>query len=374
MYKSMLLFFLILAITFPLSAAEYESGNVVTIAENDTIYSDLFSGCRSLDVLGVVQGDVYVGSETVSVEGRVEDDVLAGCRRLEIRGVVGDGVIAFAQTIVIDGEVNGDVLAFGGQVRITERANIKGNLFTGTGDLFIEGGHIGGYVKGGAAEVYLNGKIGGRVELEAGDIDFGEDYSAAEGTKLVLHKPLEAYELDFIPDNLEVSVKRQHIFFETAFFYWSLFALLIVGIIIVGLSKRFSREYIDFTQKQTIKSFGYGFLILIVIPLAVIILAVLVLTIPISLMLLAVYFILVYLSYAFAALFIGDYVMSFFRKESTTNGLFVSMIVGVLLVALLTEVPILGGLFAFLIVCLGMGSLVLYLVQLMKTEKSSVAG
>jgi hypothetical protein len=92
-----------------------------------------------------------------------------------------------------------------------------------------------------------------------------------------------------------------------------------------------------------------------------IILAVLIVTIPISLILLAAYLVVIYLSMAFSALFIGDYVLSFFRKEKANNGLFLSILIGVVLVSLLCHVPFVGGLFGFIIICFGMGSLVNYI-------------
>jgi hypothetical protein len=107
--------------------------------------------------------------------------------------------------------------------------------------------------------------------------------------------------------------------------------------------------------------------------LAIVILAVLVLTIPISLILLAAYLVLIYLSMAFSALFIGDTIMSFFRKEAKNNGLYLSMLIGVILVSVLTHIPFIGAIFGFIIVCFGMGSLVNYIWNL-KQASSSVEG
>ena len=370
--KYLIFSLLFVGLLMPLGAAEYFSGQSVVISEEDTLYTDVFAGCRNMDVVGVVQGDVVVGCERLSIDGYVRDDVLSGCRIIEIKGAVGDGVTAFGETIIIDGEVHGDVRAFGGVVRITERALIKGNLIIGSGELIFDG-HVGGYIKGGSAEMDLNGTVGDYVEVGAEDIAFGPDYRAENGTKLTLPKPVEYYELTNAPDNLEVTVMKEPIFLQTGFFYWSLLALLIVGIVIVGLSKQFSRDYLDYTSKQFGKSLGYGLLLLILVPVAIVILAVLILTIPISLMLLAVYLVILYLSFAFAALFIGDYVLSLFRKEPTRNGLFLAVLIGVLLVSLLPHVPFVGGLFTLLIICLGMGSLVLYLWALRQPEEAKAA-
>jgi len=364
MSKQIVFMTIIFTLTLSLGAAEYRAGNTITVREIDTVHTDIFSGCRNLDVNGFVNGDVYVGCESVTVEGEVFDDIIAGCRILTVTGIIGDNVIGFAETIIIDGEVHGDVLAFAGNVRITERAKIDGNVYVGAGELKIEGGTIGGFLRGGAGDANLNGRVEGKVDLEVRKIYFGPDYFAKGGSTLELHKPLEEYELEFIPKDLEVSVKHKNIFFKTAFFFWSLLALLIVGVVIIGLFKNFSRDYLTFAMTGLGKSIGYGVLILILTPIAIIILAVLILTIPISFILLAAYLVILYLSFAFAALYVGDYVLSLFKKEQNNNGLFLSMLTGVTLVSLITQIPFIGGLFAFIIICFGTGSLVNYIWRL----------
>jgi hypothetical protein len=364
---------IILAFTFSLGAAEYFGGETKTVREIDTLKTDLFSGCRVVDVNGVIDGDIFAGCERITVEGEVTDDVITGCRVLTITGTVGDNVIGFAQTIIIDGMVYGDVLAFGGMVRITERAKINGNVYVGTGELRFEGGEIGGFLKGGAGDANLEGRVNGKVELEAGDIYFGPQYFAKGGTKLKLHKPIEDYEVQHMPKDLEVIVAHDEILIGGAFFFWYLISLLIVGILIVALFKNFSKDYLTFAKARLGQSLGYGVLLLILTPIALVILAVMILTIPISLMLLATYLVLIYLGIAFSALFIGDYIMSFFRKEPKNNGLFLSVLIGVVLVSLFVHIPFLGFLFGFIIVSFGMGSLVFYIWNLKQTS-STVEG
>ena len=82
MYQRILLLALICILSVSLGAAEYRSGNAIIVRAGDTVQTDLFTGARYLDVLGVVTGDVYAGCEVVSIDGEVLDDVLAGCRDL----------------------------------------------------------------------------------------------------------------------------------------------------------------------------------------------------------------------------------------------------------------------------------------------------
>jgi hypothetical protein len=368
MYKRILFLLLIFILSISLGAAEHRSGNSISVREGDTVQTDLFTGARYLDVLGVVMGDVYAGCEVVSIDGEVMDDVLAGCRNLEIKGRVADGIIVFAETMLIDGQVDGDVLAFGKILRITERAHIKGNVFAGNGELRLEGGRIGGTLRGGVGKFYLNGHVGKYVELEAEDIAFGPDFNAKEGTRLTLPKELSEYEVTNQPENLEVTVKLRRAFYEKAFFYWSLLALLIVGVLIIAFFKDFSRDYLVHAREKLGLNLGYGFLSLVLTPIVIVILLILILTIPVSLILLAAYLILIYLSSVFAALYIGDYILSQFYKEERTNSLFLSLLIGVVLASFLPEIPFIGWLISLIIISFGMGSLLTYVWRLRQTS------
>jgi len=370
MLNKILFLIIVLMLAAGAGAAEYRAGGTITLRDDDSLTTDLFAGSRYVNIDGVVEGDVYAGCEQVTVNGDVLDDVLAGCRQLEIKGRVHDMVIGFAETVRIDGEVDGDVLAFGARLLISEGAKIKGNVFTGSGELRMEGGSIGGNLSGGAGKVYLNGFVKGEVDLEAGDIDFGESYLAKGGTHLKLHKDLSAYDLKYVPDDLKVEVKRPDLFFQEFIFYWYALSLLIVGFLIVILLKNFSRDYLSYISAKTGQSLGIGFLALFMTPVAIVILAILVLTIPVSLILLACYLIALYLGIAFTALFVGDFVFSKFKKEDGSRNLYLSILVGVLIVVLLPEMPFVGWLITLLIICFGLGSLLIYLWYLKSSPQA----
>ncbi|MBN2365348.1 MAG: hypothetical protein EH225_05170, partial [Calditrichaeota bacterium] len=125
-------FFLIILLSLNLRSTEYISHKTVRINSGDTLKTNLMASGRYVEVMGYVDADVFAGCEKTIIEGKVSDDVLSGCRELDIRGEVGDMVVGFGQTVLIDGKVGGDVIAFCGELRITDRAHIGGNLVLGT--------------------------------------------------------------------------------------------------------------------------------------------------------------------------------------------------------------------------------------------------
>ena len=269
------------------NAAEYLSGETIKVAFVDTVDQDIFGGARNIEIYGFVDGDIYAGCENISIEGKVADDVLVGCRTLTVTGVIGDGLIFFGETVVIDGSVHGDIMAFGKEVRITDRAKLGGNLYVGCGQLRLDGAPVAGFLKGEVGDAYLNGPVGDEVELEVGHINFGQEYAAGGGTLLKLREELDRTKLDFEPADLETVVKPRDRFFQNVFFYWSFFALLVTGLILISLFRNFSTDLISWSRENIPANSGTGFLALVATPVIIVILTVFIVTIPAALILLA---------------------------------------------------------------------------------------
>jgi hypothetical protein len=363
----------VIALLLPAHAAEYKGAEIVTVGQGDTLGMDLFAGCRYTEIYGVVKGDVYAGCERITIDGEVTQDVLAGCEELQIHGKVGDMVIFFGSNLLIDGEIGGDVLAFGGKVRLTERAVINGNLFIGAGYFNMEGGLIGGNIRGGVGRALFNGIVGEDVELETGSVRFGENYRSAGGTRLTLHEELDEEKAGYIPENLETTIKKKHRFFQGVFFYWSLIAMFIVGILIIAFFKDFSRDYVAFSGQSIAKHLGVGFLALVAAPVAIVILLILVFTIPVALITLAIYLILLYFSFVFTALYVGDYLLGLIRKDESPKSLIWPLLLGVILVLLFPKLPFIGWFFALVIMCFGLGTFVSYIWNLKQTNGTQTA-
>jgi len=370
LFVSFWLLFLTLSLT--LSAAEYYSGDVVKVAFSDSVNQDIFAGAATVEVFGFVDGDIYAGCENMTIEGKVADDVLVGCRRLIVNGIIADGIIFFGETLLINGTVHGDVMAFGKEVRISDQAKLNGNLYVACAELRHEGGKIAGFIKGGIGQAYLNGQIGQVVDIEVGDINFGENYAAAEGTYIKTKEDFDPEKLDYVPPDLDITFEEHRMFFQNMFFYWSFLAALVTGIILFTLFKDFSRDYLTFANKNLPLHTGFGFLLLIAVPVAVIILAIFLFTIPVALILLALYLIVVYLSTLFSSLYIGEYLMKLMMKETAPKSLIIYLLLGLMVVILLPQIPFIGVLFTLVFIALGAGSLIMYIWSLRQAKEVRV--
>lgn len=371
MKRLFLIFCLLLSGKTMAAPAEYRGKESVQVARGDTVSGDLLVGSRYLDVYGVVTGDLFGAGERALIEGSIGDDCMVAGREIIIRGTVKGMVFGFAETVIIDGEVGDDVIAFAGNVRVTERGRIRGNLHVATGELRVEGGVIEGGLKGGCGKAYLNGSFGGKVDFEAGHIAFGANYTAAGGTKLKLSGGLKGKTIENLPANAEIHYQRRKRFYQSVFFFWSFLSTFVIGILYVSFFRNFSRDQLRFAKEHAASSVGIGFLMLVATPIVILILGLLVLTLPVALILLAFYLIILYSSSILSGLFLGNYLLTSARKNGTSKTLIWGLLVGLILLFLLAEVPFIGWLFELAATSFGMGGLAAYLWHLYRERSGT---
>ena len=351
-------------------AADCTGAEEIHVIKSDTLYHDLFAAARTVDIFGPALGDIYIACERADFEAPISDDLFAACRELTIKGPVGDNAVGFAQNIYVDSEIKGDLFAYCGKLRLTENAHIHGNLHLGAGEFFLDGATIDGNIDGGAGDAFLNGKVGGKVCLDAGWVRFDSLYAAAGGTNLTLRTALDEKSTKFAPADLKVTIKAHRHFYQKVYFYWLLLSFLVVGILLISFCKGFSKDYLTYSQSSIWKHLGVGFLILVATPVVALILIILLVTIPLGIILAAGYMIVLYFSYIFTALFLGNWIIRQIKKNGVSP-LFWSLSAGILCVLLLDKIPFIGWLLELAAVCFGMGSLIGYIWHEIKPAAST---
>ena len=355
---------------FMLFGAEFRSGESVYINTDDSVATDLFASAQYVEINGPIADDLYAACQEVVVNNEIGDDLLAFCQRVTVKGHVKDMVLGFAEKIIIDNTVDGDVLAFGSEVHLTKNAHIKGNLYIGCGKFYFNGGKVDGKISGGSGRVYLNGIVSKDVSLGAGSVEFGENYKAGGGTSLKLHKSLDK-DLKNRPADLIITVKPREYFYQSIFFIWSFIAALVVGLLLITFFKDFSLNITMFAKEKALKNGSIGAALLIIIPTIITILTVLIITIPIALMLGAIYIFLLYISTIISGLVLGCFIMDFIKKNGKPAKLFLSLLIGLIIVFLVVETPYIGWLFSFIFISFGMGTFAMYLYHIISGKEQT---
>jgi cytoskeletal protein CcmA (bactofilin family) len=150
----------------PAAAAQFMAGASVQIPAGTTIDGDLYIAGGTVTVLGNVHGDLVADAALLNVVGGVDGSVIVAAGRAEIRGRIAHAVRALGGVVAIYGRVDGDVVAAGGVVTLVEGATVGGDVVAAGGSVtVIDSATVDGNVRGVAANLSVEGRIGGDVRV-----------------------------------------------------------------------------------------------------------------------------------------------------------------------------------------------------------------
>jgi cytoskeletal protein CcmA (bactofilin family) len=150
----------------PAAAAQFMVGASVQIPAGTTIDGDLYIAGGTVTVLGNVHGDLVADAALLNVVGGVDGSVIVAAGRAEIRGRIAHAVRALGGVVAIYGRVDGDVVTAGGVVTLVEGATVGGDVVAAGGSVtVIDSATVDGNVRGVAANLSVEGRIGGDVRV-----------------------------------------------------------------------------------------------------------------------------------------------------------------------------------------------------------------
>src|SRR5918996_1849661 len=283
-------------------------------------------------------GDVVVGPRAV------EHDVSTGAGDLEVRGRVEDDVHSGFGDVLVTGKVNGDIDAGFGDVKI--EGPVEGDVRAEFGDVYVND-HVKGDVQVGWGDVELGtkGKISGNLECEGCEITGNR--SAVKGDMMARGMALDFDE----PHGHGIIGFVGWLFAALAF---EAFAVLAAVVAPRPLASAASRA-----EESPGRSFVYGLISLPAAFVLCVVLAVSIVGIPLLLLLVPAYLALLFFGALVAAFFIGTKVLMVTGRYRVGNAL--AAVVGAMILAATTFIPVLGDLLLYALSILGTGAIILAL-------------
>lgn len=160
---------LVLSLSGALLAADFRSGETITIAAEQVIDDDLVLTGNTILVNGTINGDLIAIGGDVTVNGVVKGSLLSAGRSLVVNGTV-EGSLYFG----------GATLTLGSQAKVVRNLFFGGyNLSAERGSIVMRDGLMGAYqaslngeiqrdIRANLAALQLNGKVGGDVNATVG--------------------------------------------------------------------------------------------------------------------------------------------------------------------------------------------------------------
>jgi cytoskeletal protein CcmA (bactofilin family) len=348
-----------------------------TLNVEGTVDGSLLVGAWRVNVEGTVTRGLVAGAQFVEIRGNVWEDVNAAGQLVEITGNIGRSVRAAGAEIIIAGRVLGDVIAAGGEVIIAEGAVVEGEVYAAC-EKFVQNGYVKKSVMAKADNISLGGQVEGDVQFEATEkLEIAPTASIGGMLTYKMEMPLEVEPTDIVRgainyERLEVSTLKQHFStFRLIYYLWSLLAAIIVGVIMISLTKEGLQDISDKMQKHPITGLLLGIGFLVLIPVVILISIFLVFTIPLGALFLVFYLMALYVSRIFAGSFLGRLILNSLGDGKSSP--YWEMTLGVFVVYVFITLPVVGKYFHIIFVIVGLGVMVLGLQRLLTPNKGNIS-
>ncbi len=297
-------------------------------------------------------------------EGQTVDQISGIAGSIIVHGTVTGNINGLAGDVVISetGTVQGDVSVATGSLRIA--GTVGGSVSAGSGNVVVtETGTVGGDFSVGAGNVIIDGSIAGDATVGGDTITLGESAAIAGGLRYdgtlrgdtsVVQGPVTLDENlgnGFNADRWTTGVLRFPGWADTVYGF---VANLILGAVLLLLFPSFSRHVADRVASTPARSGAFGFVGLIGVPIALVMIAITIIGIPLAILGLFVYLFSLWVGVVYGEYAVGHWLLG--RSSAEVNRWY-ALVIGLAVFAVLGFVPFIGGLFTFGALIVGLGAL-----------------
>lgn len=154
------------------AAAEFRSGDTVTIGADEVIDDDLLLSGNRVEMNGTVKGDLFAAGNEVVVNGEVEGSLFFAGQTLDVNGPVGGSLYGGSYSLTVGPQAQiARNIYYGGFSLETEPGSGAGRGLYMGGYQLLHGGDVKGDLNFGGAAFELNGSVGGDVRAEVAKAD-----------------------------------------------------------------------------------------------------------------------------------------------------------------------------------------------------------
>jgi cytoskeletal protein CcmA (bactofilin family) len=368
---------LILFIPFQTYASEFKTGDNPDVLQRDTIRDDLYIFGNYSEVRGLVEGDLVTFCYSFSSDGNIGGSANIFAYDIDIIGEIQGSARLFSYKARINGPIQGNALIFTNDCRVEGRTIIGRDLNFGSNYAKIDG-TVMGNVEGKASRITVSGTIEGDAEFEAerllivspavikGDLTYKSPDEAIIDDDVVIDGEVlwkeQEYDSDDSGDASIPAVVRIIFFIMT----------LATGMILILLFREHTDESILQIDQKFWVTLAIGCLSFIILTFGAIVPAVLIVGIPVSLLMLTSATILFYIGKIYVSIALGRYL--FKRLAGGRKAIALEFIVGLVILAILFAIPVIGWIVYILTFLLGTGAAVSGIISLHRKYKTATAG
>lgn len=356
------------------------------LAANDAT----FSSARTLLASSSSPGNAYVAGASATITGATEGDLTAVGGSVTLAApVIGDALLlggslssrasidgdlrAIGGSISVESPVRGDFVATG--FSVSDSAPVSGSVFIAAAEAQLLDGAKGPVIIYGN-NVALSGTFGGDVKVVASG-----RVTLAASTTIAGSLSYESSEPAVIPDSVVIAggvhytsasylpsagASKALAFASIGIFLFAriLGTLILAGLLaglFPGLARAVARRASAGRVRTTLLTMLLGFAALVATPILLLLLALTFIGIGIAALLFILYLLLVFLAFMYAGILLGSFVARRFEQRETV--FWRDGVLGMFLLSIISLLPLVGTLVAFLLMMFAAGALLLLFFQ-----------
>ncbi len=336
----------------------------VIVDRDETIANDYFALGDKVTISGVVSGDAYVAAKDVVVDGMVRGDLLVAAASVTVTGEVGQNIRIIAGSAEINGKVGKNISVAAGTVVIGKEAVVNGNVVGVFAQLTYKGQAMGNLnLTGGNIEI--DGRNDGDVYLRADNILIDENaqifgnLTYESRNQAVVTQGAHIYGMTFYnPINNYVFSNWSNIdktgttMVKKGFSLVGFLVAFLIGFVCLRIFPRRMLHMNVILAESPFKTLLVGLLLFMITPLLVILLSITIIGMPVAIVWIFYLAIMVYFAKIFVGFFLGEAILRKFKQGNRRGW---ALLTGLVIYAILRELPFVGWIFSLLVILAGVG-------------------
>lgn len=353
------------ALALPAQATEFIATNTYAIGKEQVVDEEQWVLAGIVETEGTFENDLFIASgNELQLNGTYQGNVWgAASMGANLRGSARRNVRLTGKTVRIEGTIGGNLMALADTIQIATNATIEGNVRL-LGTSIVMEGHIGGNADITAARIAtLGGTMKGNVEIISQDILLARDARIGGDLIYTTNKELIPAE-GVVAGQLKRVVPEAPPAFSSARLVsrslWFLAAFL-AGVPFIALFPMSTAMASQLVRRSPWKCLLVGFLASGALPVFGIMCVSSIIGVPLGVLVITAWGVMVYLSRIIMGLVLGTLILR--TVGSSIGRVLLAMALGLAIIYLSTLVPSIGTPVQLTVVWIGMGSLILALLE-----------
>ncbi len=337
------------------------------VTKHGEFTENILAAGREISVDGRVDGDVILFGREIAVAGTVIGDVMAAGQSISVVAEIDGDVRIAGENVSIANGVAGEVLAAGRDVALRPTSAVGGKAML-AGESVTVSGRVGGDVRAAGRVVTVTGAIAGDAALAGEEIVIA-DTARIEGDLIYrsLQEAVIAPGAEILGDTVFIRSDGPKDLVDRFMAGGTAIGLaLFAGLFLLGVVQTLVAPGAVALASERMRRpwavLGIGLAVLVLTPVAMVLSAITVIGIPIAVVLFALFVVALLWGYLVAAGAVGRFGLGLVRRDRSGSFWWRAgaLAAGMVVLAIVGFIPVLGGLVVFAALLFGLGTLALF--------------